>query len=658
MGPKRDVAKDAAKPKVTISAPAEVAPKAKNDGAKSPSPSPPRPRVAKDSLPPSKIEKAKSERPNTPDLAPKRSVPQRRRTNSLQAKEKPKMLATNSPNQPSKTSYTELEPHVAIPWLATFREGFGINALTGEFMAQRALQQFDMKETSKPGKSRISVERLQWSGVKNLQDGFEMEVGGTVNVLGPIGANAKFASVLSETTSTSTILVQYKVEADFSVDWIPENVKLKGGLDKLSDNEFRAEYGDYFIAGYQKAYSCRMIVVCKINEEAVTKSLEREVVALVDRYFKGKIKVFEIENQTKSFSLLSVIVDADGCSTGATSVFSVAVADAPQTLKNVLKNPRGIPRLAFLYHYSRLDSCKLSRRVDVPKDMFEKARAMRSLYTYIQASLLHPALQEFHWDRRTSTAVLKRFEDQQKFLLPTGKIDKKTKDIDTLHRDLTTKKNKAHALIQRYDFIRLVVEMDKSIVAHQPTPVNGQQFYRWDCGKTGASKKLTELKAYNLVSFGPYRAFELEWQSPVTDVSSALPQWLGGSSPRATMTFTTRGSDDSFPPPPRPPTPPSRLFKSRSPAQERDGAGDSDSETFAFCLIDHQPVYILGWSMSCYWPEGKSKPTIEVDAPSNHIFSDRLSISVDASRSTRWFCRVTFVLKSSYNFPDLLLLSQ
>ncbi|KAJ7739867.1 hypothetical protein B0H16DRAFT_61047 [Mycena metata] len=537
----------AAKPKVTISAPPEVAPKARNDGAKRPSPSPPRPKLA---VPPPKIEKAKSERSNTPDLATKRSVPQRRRTNSLQAKEKPKVLVTNSPNQLSQTPYTELEPHAKIPWVSTFREGFGINALTGEFMAQSALQDFDMKESSKPGNSQISVERLQWTGVKDLQDGFEIEAGGTVNVLGPIGANAKFASVLSQTTSTSTILIQYKVEADFSVDWIPKSVKLKPGLDKLTDKEFRAEYGDYFIAGYQKAYSCRMIVVCKINEEAVTKSLEQEVVALVDRYFKGKIKFFDIEKQTESFSFLSVIVDADGCSTDASSVFSVPVADAPKTLKNVLKNPRGVPRVAFLYHYSRLGSCKLSRRVDVPKDLFEKVRAMRSLSAYVQASLLHPALHEFHWDRRTSTAVLKRFEDQQKFLLSTGKINKQTENIDTLHRDLTTKKNKADALILRYDFIRLVVKMDKNIVAHQPASVNGQHFYRWDCGKTGASKKLAELKkGYNLISFGPYKAFELEWQSPVTDVSPAVPQWLGGSSPRATMTFTTRGSLRSFPPP-------------------------------------------------------------------------------------------------------------
>ncbi|KAJ7167718.1 hypothetical protein C8R46DRAFT_1093899 [Mycena filopes] len=652
MSPKGDAGKDAAKPKVIVSAPS-VSPnrKDKKGPSKSPSPSPPRPKVAKEPLVPPKAK----DRPVTPDLTPKRSVPQRRRTNSLQAKEKPKALTTDAPSKPSKVPQTILERLVKIPWSETYRRGFGINALTGEFIPRSALQDgaFKMNDSSVPGESTITTDRLEWRGVEDLQNGFEIEAGGTVNVL-PIGANAKFASILSKNTSKSTILVQYKVEAGFAPDYIPpENVKLKAGLSKLSGDEFRAQFGDYYIAGYQKAYSCRMIVVCKINEDTVTKSLEREVKATVENYFKGGIKVFDIEKQSKSFSLLSVIVDADGCSTDANSVFSatVTVADAPRTLKNVLKRTPGVPRVAYLYRYSDVESCKLSPKLDVPKDMFEKARDMRSLYAFVQAALLHPALQEFHWDRRTSNAVLKRFEDQQKSLV--RKDNKKAKEIDALHGELARKRNKANALILRYELIRLVVEMDKGITAHPPKPVKGLQLYRWECGKAGAPKKITELKAYNLVTFGPYKAFELEWQSPLTDFSAAFPQWLGGSKPRATMTFTTRESDDSLPPLPRPPTPPSSLFRARVPAPRPDGA--KGRETFEFCLADHQPVYVLGWEVVCYW-DGKSEPTIEVDHHSNYIFSDRLSISVDGSRSTQWTVKVTFVVQSSYKFPDLMSL--
>lgn len=131
-------------------------------------------------------------------------------------------------------------------------------------MARSALRPFKMEESAKPRKSRTTTERLEWKGVKDLRDEFEMEAGVTVNMLCPLGANAKIASVLSKTNSTSTILIQHKVESDFEPDYIPEeDVQLKEGLEKLSDEEFRSAYGDYYIVGCQRAYSCRMIVVCK-----------------------------------------------------------------------------------------------------------------------------------------------------------------------------------------------------------------------------------------------------------------------------------------------------------------------------------------------------------------------------------------------------------
>jgi hypothetical protein len=74
-------------------------------------------------------------------------------------------------------------------------------------------------------------------------------------------------------------------------------------------------------------------------------------VALVGSYFKGGIKLVDIKKQTTAFSLLSVIVDAEGCSVDTTNIFSVGVPDAPQTLSKVLKNAPGVPRIAVLYHY-------------------------------------------------------------------------------------------------------------------------------------------------------------------------------------------------------------------------------------------------------------------------------------------------------------------
>lgn len=307
---------------------------------------------------------------------------------------------------------------------------------------------------------------------------------------------------------------------------------------------------------------------------------------------------------------------------------------------------------------SCVDSCKLSPRVDVGKDMFDKASLMRGMHTYLRVCLQHPALKEFHSECARIRAALERFENQRASVLQIGKDDKKAKDIDTLQRDLAKSKGTADALIRRYDLIRIVTRMDKGIDSRPPILVDGLYFYRWDCGKTGATKKLTELKAYNLVSFEPgaYKAFELEWQSPVTEGSSTLHNFklstFGGTTPREKITFQTQSSGEVLPRPPPPPSPSKKLLKLPPPGQQPEA---KDPGVFDFRLTDHQPVYILGWTLSCYWPEGpgKSEPTIEVDHPTNHIFSDRFVVSVDNSRSARWHCKVIFVIQSAYNFPDL-----
>jgi hypothetical protein len=103
---------------------------------------------------------------------------------------------------------------------------------------------------------------LEWQTVKEFQD--EFKVGATVNVLSsPVGISTSVTKLLSKTASTSTILVQYKHEATLTLDSFPPDPSLQDGMEKLSDTQFKATYGDYYIAGYDKAYSCCMIVECK-----------------------------------------------------------------------------------------------------------------------------------------------------------------------------------------------------------------------------------------------------------------------------------------------------------------------------------------------------------------------------------------------------------
>ncbi|KAJ7054971.1 hypothetical protein C8F01DRAFT_467053 [Mycena amicta] len=607
------------------------------------------------------VAKTQSEHPNSAALKPP-PKDAHKRTASLRNSEKPTGMTTISDSASTwtvKKPSVDLEKQIQIPWSKTFRPGFGVDALTGEFMARPALRYFKMSDASHPDKTRVSVRRLHWKDVVESRDEFEMSLGGTVNVPVAVGgASTKIASILSENATTSNMIIEYKVEADFLPDYVPRDVRLKAGLEKLSDADFREQFGDYYIAGVQKGYSCRMVVVCKVDEEGVTETREKEAKALVGGYFEAGIKLADVNKRAKGFTFQNVLVDAEGCSVDAGSVFSVGVGEAPQTLTKILKNAPGVPRVAFLYHYSLLDSCNLSRRVEVRKDRFNKARSMRNIYNYLQTCLLHPALQPFAFESRKIRAVHQRFEEQRSAIVRLANDDKRTaKDIESLEKDLKTWKEKADAYIKRYDFICAVTKMDKGIVAQPPTVVDRQLFCRWDCGKTGALKTLDELESYKLITFeNNYKAFELEWQSPMTDEPSTLRQLFKGTVPRETMSFTAQNTAPPLPPSPFMPAPKSkRLAKPRpeqsslaSQEQEHDDPG-----TFAFSLHNHKPILVLGWSISCYWPDHKTPPTIEVEHPNNCIFADQLRVSVDCSRATRWWCKVTFVIKSSYNFSDV-----
>ncbi|KAK7446310.1 hypothetical protein VKT23_014516 [Stygiomarasmius scandens] len=582
-----------------------------------------------------------------------------RRTRSLQSSSKPTTI--NASNKVEyKVPSTILKAEIEIPWSESFRLGCGVNALTGESIPDSALRPgYKLENRPTPGDSQMVIKRIQWNEVKDLQDEFEMEAGGTVNVLSPAGAHAKLASVLSENSFSGTMLIQCKVYADFERQLLPMDIKMAQGLEKLSSQEFRDRYGDYYIAGLQKAYMCRMIVVCRINEETVTSAHEREAEALVGDYLRGKIKLADIEKQSTKCSLLNVIVDARGCSVDPNKIFAVTVESAKEELTGLIEKAPGVPRIAILYHYSRFKNCQLSTRLNVRRDMFDKAHAMRGIYAYLQACLLHPALKMFPWNSRSIRSACSRFEAQRRNLVQILTDDQKNKSYfkktEPLYKELDGAKAKADSLIRRFDLINVVKDMNKEIRCRSFAE-NGAHRYLWACGKTGGRKKV-ELKEYNLVSFDSegYKAYELEWTTPKTKKSGtgALLQVLG-SHPIQTLTFHTRSSSDPVP-----------LLLAHSlsntsklrkaPVSPATGKEKDLSATFQYCLMNHEPILILGWSLSCYWPDKKKEPVLELnDDPNNFILSDHLDFSVDASEAIHWHCTVTFVIKSAHNFPGLL----
>ncbi|KAE9404710.1 hypothetical protein BT96DRAFT_916600 [Gymnopus androsaceus JB14] len=266
---------------------------------------------------------------------------------------------------------------------------------------------------------------------------------------------------------------------------------------------------------------------------------------------------------------------------------------------------------------------------------------MRDIYFELLTYLFHPALQSDSYtkDAERVSSVTRSFEQKRKNLIRNLNLDRKVKRLEDteIYAELSQAKDKAEALMRRYEFIRGVKNMSREWSCLNPAGVGGsdtKQYFVWECGKVGGKFK-KKMAQYNLVSFGAgFEAYEAEWESPVTTLPSPLRKAFWRPRPPPHMNFVRSDSDP-----------------------ELDTSTGGGSYNFR---LTGGKVYVIGWKLSCVWDGVSRKPeTAPVihldDGDDNFILSDRFSVRLDTSRPTSWHCWVTFVFQSSYRFPDLKL---
>ncbi|KAK1220754.1 hypothetical protein PQX77_016468 [Marasmius sp. AFHP31] len=591
--------------------------------------------------------------------------------------------------------HTDLEQEVQIPWVETFRLGYGVNALTGESTTRCALQRFapGAKHTRKISKTKTTIDVIHWNDLKNLTDGYEFEAGvgtGTINIgVDPaIEFRAKLASVLSKSSSARTVLVMYRSVGVFEMEFLPENISIRK---EVMGNEFREQYGDYYVAGCQAGYSCRAVIVCQINETASSESSEAAAKAHVEKLVTVGGSWGEGTTESKDFTLLHVVVDTRGCLPELSGLGSMSgprsVAETLKTLANSTKKPPGTPFTALLHHYSTLNPA-IPRRIDgVHNTVFTQARKMRELYAHLQAFLVHPALRNFRNDRTNINKALEAFESARRTILIPKYTN--TQDYKSMYEQLKSLSDRSFTLDSRYEFIRGVKNMDCTIrtsnlpstsTSTSPSGVpKGRRSgastrstkWQWECGKTGG--KVTDTACgLQIMSFGPgYKAYEVTWTSPLMSQSKseALLSSVGlGSKVSAMkyMEFKVLPKTDVPNPPRIPKVKGHGIFAVPYLPPDTEGGTsgegqESDVERLTFTMVG-APIFIVGWTLSCEWPEtgsgdSRNQPSIRIEdhgnTARNFVLSDHLSIKLDVSKPAKWTCRVTFVFQMSYDFPDL-----
>ena len=99
-------------------------------------------------------------------------------------------------------------------------------------------------------------------------------------------------------------------------------------------------------------------------------------------------------------------------------------------------------------------------------------------------------------------------------------------------------------------------------------------------------------------------------------------------------------------------------FECRGPLSE--GVGENLDENQSTLILSHPPCYIVGWTLSCRSGSKSGSKTFCVE--SGGILASHLSIDIAATTSIfrrasvwppLWRCRIYFVDKRDYNFPQL-----
>ncbi|KAK7054033.1 FHA domain-containing protein [Favolaschia claudopus] len=586
-----------------------------------------------------------------------------------------------------EAAHTDLKHELRIPWSEGSTRGYGLDAVTGVYTAATVFEN-DYNFVEKWNrKTNTKVSHLQWQTVIETQDDFDIGIGATVNVLShAVGANANITQMLSKTMSASTILVQSKHEVRLTLDSFPPDIPVRKEAQQQDEVAFAARYGHYYVAGYDKVYSCCMTVTCRNTKGNVNEAHAQEAIAVVEKYLKGGIKFSDLHREESTWSLDSVVVDTEGYSDHLRLSNQILdVKAAPQKLSELLNDNTqdGFPRVVILRHYSTLPSLHhLTRRIAIPALSFDRARVMRELFVYLQDYCRpHPALKYFEDELKAITDVIERFTRMQESLVRLGHLPGTA--IDALKHDLIASKKQASMIIERHDYLRSIKDMDTKIFPALPEQADHLYFHQWHCGMTKGAKgqsatptmaggpvTTSSLKPALDKSFDQrHRVYQLQWKTSETSGRAILHR------PPQNITFSTRV--ESRPPPPRMSSSRLRFWRRQGtalmqPVVESEAAGStameqrpqlpatpngisfspSPSTGFDHC-INHAPVYIIGWTLACYWPK-QTVPRVQSVDHESSILADRLALSVDKSYRTQWHCAVFFVKQSDYNFPDLL----
>ncbi|KAK7026053.1 hypothetical protein VNI00_015780 [Paramarasmius palmivorus] len=564
-------------------------------------------------------------RDNSKSVSPTQRIPQKDRGDTTPEKIKTQI-------------YASLDMHTTIPWNKMLRPGYGIDAITWKpkDCALDSPPKYPNERTPTRKKTRYRV--ITKRDTQTLRDGFGLNAGASSQYIAPSAllaeSKVKFSQLLSNSASSETFLVQCELDGEYGVEYHLNDLKLANKALSLSTSEFREQYGDYFIAGYQKYFRFELFILCETSKQTSIDVVDAKVTARFQEIFQSGFKRTDKEARAKTYRILTYWTNEDGCSADRVSrVLDTATGKnesdlltaAAVILERVrITKPR--TELVYLQHYCTVNA-KIHRGIEgVSDELLARNHDLRRYCNELRSLCGDSALKLRHKLRDNIDNELKTYERtlvSQSLVSAKGviKFEKMYRKIRVLHR---ISKNFA----ARYDFIKRIADINTAFKFRPPT--GNIHVYEWECGQTGGhpSPKDTQgTSRYHSITLDDMEVFRAKWTSSWTKTG------IFGFR-KVFMEFRSTSSHSAFPP-------------------ESNSQSTAEQQSLLFQL-EGGPAYVLGWKLWAKWKSQLGRrPEITVRDPEkrNCILSEDLCIEIDSWVSALWKCEVTFVFKRDFDFP-------
>ena len=278
-----------------------------------------------------------------------------------------------SPTNLTTVGGTELDAVISdIPWGDAFTIGAGIDAITGSVMGTAIKPPAVVDAITKSSVERVTLIQSE----SDIDTEIDASLGGKFNIEGiPVNASASYLSEVRYSKLCTTLIAQYVSHTD-DYDEAAQYELTDDAKSLVADHpaEFRAAYGDYFVAGVRRVSRFTAVYTCQAATAHDLQQFSGTLGADVDLFSAEGSAKFKQAASTSNITVNTMVSmeGYEGVAPGAPWTLEKAQA-ALQWFK---EHEKGSHLQAKLKHYNTLMPL-YPRSVDVDPDVFA---ALRHLY--------------------------------------------------------------------------------------------------------------------------------------------------------------------------------------------------------------------------------------------------------------------------------------